>query len=147
MDQYGVQQPPVDPVTIARHEGVEVVFVKFTGEYDKVSGFYEPDENRIYVNKDEFPLRQTFTVAHELAHALLHRHWAASDEYRVLLRDPNASSDEPHEKEANAFAAHLLVPRKMLDTVYSDLSNAELSKLFAVSVPTIKYRKEFEYGI
>jgi hypothetical protein len=51
------------------------------------------------------------------------------------------------EKEANAFAAHLLVPRHMLDQYYADLPASDLSKLFAVSVLTIKNRLEFEYGL
>lgn len=145
--KHGYSEPPIDPVTIARGEGITVNFVTFTGENDGASGFYDPEENAIYVNKHEFPLRQTFTIAHELAHAKLHSDWARSKEYKVFWRDPARNSgDDPHEKEANAFAAHLLVPRSMLDKYYTRAAVADLSRLFAVSVPTIQNRLSFEYG-
>lgn len=145
-EQFDLYEPPVNPVAIARGLGVGVKFVEFEQEYDNVSGFYDPDDHTIYVNKHEFPLRQSFTIAHELGHALLHRDWASSANYKVLMRDSMTDVGEPHEKEANAFAAHLLVPRDILDR-YSDLSLPNLSKLFAVSVPMIKNRMSFEYGV
>src|SRR5690606_37539465 len=111
-----------------------------------VSGFYDCEDNAIYVNADEWPLRQTFTVAHEFGHSVLHKEWARSSDYRVLMRDADYSGSDPHEKEANAFAAHLLVPRFMLDRYWQDMSLEGLSKLFAVSVPMIKFRLAFEYG-
>lgn len=144
-DQFGLYTPPVDPVQVARGLGVGVRFVEFEPSSAGVSGFYDPDDNTIYVNKQEFPLRQNFTVAHELAHAILHREWARSEQYRVLLRDGYTDVGEPHEKEANAFAAQLLVPRDLLDK-YSSLDPESLSRLFAVSVPMIKNRMAFEYG-
>jgi len=147
LNEYGLEEPPINPVSIARDKGLDVKFVKFSGEYEGVSGFYDPEESAIYVNKDEYPLRQTFTIAHELAHALLHKEWAGTDEYRVFWRDLSRNSDDPHEKEANAFAAGLLVPRRMLDRYFRRLSEADLSRLFAVSVPVIKNRLAFEYGI
>jgi Zn-dependent peptidase ImmA (M78 family) len=146
LDEYGLDRPPINPLSIARDKGLDVKFVKFAGEYEGVSGFFDPEENAIYVNKDEPPLRQTFTIAHELAHALLHREWAGSEEYKVFWRDMSRNSDDPHEKEANAFAANLLVPRKMLDEYFRDLTEADLSRLFAVSVPVISNRLAFEYG-
>ncbi|WP_205521377.1 ImmA/IrrE family metallo-endopeptidase [Phaeobacter sp. LSS9] len=144
-EEFGISSPPVNPVEVARNMGVEVRFVGFNEDFQNVSGFYDPDENAIYVNKDEFPLRQTFTIAHELGHALLHRDWAMGEDYRVLMRDDETDHGEPHEKEANAFAAHLLVPRDMLDE-YSSLTPQDLSRLFAVSLPVIKHRLSFEYG-
>lgn len=135
----------MNPVEVARNLGVDVRFVRFNEDSKGVSGFYDPDENAIYVNKDEFPLRQTFTIAHELGHAVLHREWARGSDYRVLMRDNETDYGEPHEKEANAFAAHLLAPRDMLDE-YKSLSETDLSRLFAVSVPMIRNRLSFEYG-
>lgn len=143
----GIVEPPVNPVEISRSMGVDVYFVKFNDPNiaSSVSGFYDSDEDAIYVNEDEYPLRQTFTIAHELGHRTLHREWAASNEYRMLLRQ-DGCNDDPIEKEANAFAAHLLVPRHMLDKYYKLAAPERLSELFAVSVPTIKNRLSFEYG-
>jgi len=138
--------PPVNPVELARELGVEVYFAEFSSNMEEVSGFYDADENAIYVNSDEYPLRQTFTVAHELGHKILHAEWAKSNDYRVLMRDQAANSDSPQEKEANTFAANLLVPRFMLDDYYGLAKTTELSKLFAVSIPVIENRIKFEYG-
>ena len=146
--RYDISEPPVDPVAIARQEGISVKFYNFSGKYAGVSGFYDPTENMIFVNKEEYPLRQTFTVAHELGHAKLHMDWAVSDNYKVFWRSPEFNDrSDPHEKEANAFAANLLVPRSMLDEYYKGRSSATLSRLFAVSVPMIENRLSFEYGI
>lgn len=144
---YDVKNPPVDPVRIARGLGLMVIFVAFEPEKQNVSGFFDFEEQAIFVNKDEFPLRQTFTIAHELGHSVLHREWARSGQYRVLLRDQENVGDDPHEKEANVFAASLLVPRFMLDRYWKTLKPEQLSKLFAVSVPMIRNRLSFEYGV
>lgn len=146
-EEFDIKTPPVDPSRIARGLGISVFFVKFGVAQQNVSGFYDCEENAIFVNKEEWPLRQTFTIAHELGHGVLHKQWAMSSEYRVLMRDQAYNGDEPHEKEANAFAAHLLVPRFMLDEYWQRLSIEQLSQLFAVSVPMIKNRIAFEYGV
>lgn len=144
---HDITEPPVDPIAIAQSEGIAIKGVTFSGEFSEVSGFYDPRENAIYVNNDEFPLRRTFTIAHELGHALIHRSWAATAAYTVLWRDQSRNADDSNEKEANAFAAHLLVPRFMLDEYRSRVSVAGLSELFAVSVPVIRNRLKFEYGV
>lgn len=146
LDEFKISAPPVDPVKIARGVGVNVYFVGFGPDQQNISGFYDFEEQAIFVNKEEYPLRQTFTIAHELGHKILHREWAKSSEYRMLMRDQDYNGDEPHEKEANAFAAHLLVPRFLLDQYWKLLTVEELSRLFAVSVPMIKNRLSFEYG-
>ncbi|HYP57343.1 MAG TPA: ImmA/IrrE family metallo-endopeptidase [Beijerinckia sp.] len=147
LDEFSITTPPVDPMKIARGVGVTVYFVKFAPEKQNVSGFFDCDERAIFVNKAEWPLRQTFTIAHELGHKVLHEEWARSSDYRVLLRDQDYNGDEPHEKEANAFAANLLVPRFMLDQYWKNLTLEQLSQLFAVSVPVIKNRLSSEYGV
>jgi Zn-dependent peptidase ImmA (M78 family) len=147
IEEFGITAPPVDPVRIAQGLGLTVFFVTFEPEKRNVSGFFDCDEQAIFVNRDEYPLRQTFTIAHELGHKILHEEWAKSSSYRVLLRDQGYDGDEPHEKEANAFAAHLLVPRFLLDQYWRRLNVEQLSTIFAVSEPMIRNRLSFEYGI
>lgn len=147
LTEFDITIPPVNPVEIARAKGVRVTFVDFSGTADGISGFYDCDENAIFVNKHEFPLRQTFTVAHELGHALMHKEWAASENYKILLRDSDYYGTDSYEKEANAFAAHLLVPRFLLNEYWEGNTAESLSRLFAVSVPMIKNRLAFEYGV
>lgn len=147
IDQFSLNDPPVDPVKIARELGTSVYFVGFDEKHSNISGFYDCEENAIFVNKDEYPLRQTFTVAHELGHRVLHEDWAKSNEYKVLLRNPADQDQDFREKEANGFAARLLMPRKMMDRYWQSLSVEQLSQLFAVSVPAVKNRLSFLYGV
>jgi len=145
----GIKLPPVNPIDIAENIlNVPVRFAVFDQtESERISGFYDSEENAIVVNRDEFPLRQTFTIAHELGHKILHEDWARSSEYQVLLRNPQEQSKDFREKEADAFAANLLMPRFMMDEYYEDSPASELSRLFAVSVPAIRARLSFLYGI
>lgn len=145
--EHAIENPPVDPVQIARDRGMSVIFVAFGGEAAGISGFYDCEENAVFVNRDEYPLRQTFTVAHELGHRILHEEWARSNEYKLLLRDPARQEQDFREKEANAFAANLLMPRAMVDLFWQKLSVEQLSQLFAVSVPVVKNRLSFLYGV
>lgn len=146
LEDFGFDDPPVDPIRIANDLGIKVHFAKFADQFEAVSGFFDADENAIYVNSDEFVRRQTFTVGHELGHYLLHRDWLKSQNYKVLLRDDTEQKKEPIEREANAFAAHLLVPRFLLARYYKFATIQELSDLFMVSAPVIKNRLAFEFG-
>lgn len=145
LDEFGFSVPPINPVTIARELGVRVSFVSMP-KHPNVSGFYDAEDDAIYIAKGEYPKRQTFTIAHELGHRLLHREWAAGNDYRVMLRDQSLMVMDDKEQEANAFAAHLLVPRQMLDEYRHVASIEELSRLFVVSMPVIRNRLRREFG-
>jgi len=100
LKRLGIEVPPVDPVKLAREQGLTVYFARFSGESVTVTGFYDCEDNAIFVNSDEFPLRQTFTVAHELGHFVMHKEWARSAAYKILMRDSLYSGDDTHEKES-----------------------------------------------
>lgn len=68
----------------------------------------------IVVKKQDWGTRQSFTLMHELGHLLLHKISSIDDE-----RD--LESHRGHEREANAFAGHLLVP----DAFLTNISDAE----------------------
>lgn len=138
ISEFGFKNPPIDPVLIARDMGVHVTFVKFDREHNNVSGYYDPEVDEIVVNTDDSPRRQTFTVAHELGHRQMHREWAASEDYRVLLRSGGRHAD-PNEVEADEFAGCLLMPAFLMD-VYQAHSKDELARLFAVSIPAVAVR-------
>lgn len=146
LQQFGLDKPPVNPMDIAKALGVKVSFVEFEKDLNNISGFYDFEEDTIFVNKDEYPLRKTFTIAHELGHRILHVEWAKSSDYKVLMRG-DVRTDDPKEAEANTFAANLLVPRFMLNKYWEEFSATQLSELFVVSVPVIRNRISFEYGV
>jgi len=147
LEFFGVDSPPVDPAKIARTLGIVVNFAKFDQEHDNISGFYLAKENAIYVNANEYVPRMTFTIAHELGHQRLHKEWAESKNYKILYRDQVFKDQKDFkEREANTFAAHLLVPKFLLDNYKKIASISELATLFAVSEPVIRIRLRNEYS-
>lgn len=142
LEEYAFVRPPIDPEIFARKIGVDVVYADFNPEVrDEFSGFIRFNEKnddapQIIVNKAINANQMTFTIAHELAHYLLHREYAKSNDYQVMPRNnfyPEGRSKE--EKEADCFAANLLVPENMLRkySAYSSVGSIEqLAKMFAV---------------
>lgn len=147
LNETGISSPPVNPVDVAETVGIRVNFVSFTGASASVSGLYDPAQNAIYVNQDEAGVRQTFTIAHELGHKVLHEEWAKSENYKVLRRDDSRESGKNRwEQEANAFAANLLMPREMVDK-YRKFPVSQIARIFAVSEAVAGFRLKYLYGI
>ena len=112
----GVTKPPVPVEAIVRAHGI-AVHIKELGE---VSGVVirKGSDIAIGANTGEAPTRRRFTIAHEFAHALLHRgeevHF--DKDFRVNLRSgTSALGVNVEEIEANFFAACLLMPRRFLE--------------------------------
>ncbi len=137
-----IVRPPVAPREIAQSYGLTVDVVDLPADLSNVAGFIDFGAKQILVNSAEHYNRQTFTIAHELGHFLLHKDLfdAHPDQYKVLLRMPVGSQVDPIEKEANAFAADLLVPLDMLKLYRKYATESDLAKLFAVSSEVIRYR-------
>jgi len=74
-------------------------------------GLYDEVCPLIFVKKQKWETRQTFTLMHELGHLLLHRRSSVDDEEDMQSRDG-------HEREANAFAGYLLVPDELLNSIH-----------------------------
>lgn len=135
---YSGDSLPVDVVGIARDMGLAVKRCRFKKE-SSISGFFDFEENAIYVNGGEHYFRQRFTIAHELGHYVMHKDFIKSDDYNILYRsDIFNIPDDPREKEANVFARNLLVPPKELALYKNDATLDELSILFNVSIPVLK---------
>jgi len=147
-DNY-VTSPPVVPYKIALNYGLKVLFTTVPTQTDGVvSGLYDVKTNSIYVNTEDPPERQTFTIAHEFGHALLHKDLYAQhpDRYKVLMRAPLRAETDPLEQEANAFATQLLIPKMLLDKYAPKASIGELARLFIVSEEVIRFRLENEHS-
>jgi Zn-dependent peptidase ImmA (M78 family) len=147
LEKYNINHPVVNVFDIAEKEGLEVIaFRAKIGDLDlkETSGILDFENSKIYINQEESPERQAFTVAHELGHYLLGHD---PDEYGELLRKDLIKTEEPtiQEKEANSFAANLLVPLKFLKQKMEeyDLRNhdiSSLSRLFGVSEKMMEIR-------
>ena len=64
----------------------------------------------IVIKKQQWETQQTFTLMHELGHLLLYQTSSIDDAQDLLSR-------QGREREANAFAGHLLVPDKFLTSI------------------------------
>lgn len=121
---------------------------------DDVSGFSLSENGRraISVRSSDSPLRKRFTIAHELAHLLLHedRSLNINNGSVIHFRNQHSKTGEDwREIEANHFAACLLMPKKELQ---QELSSAlikgtltedaieTLAKKFAVSIQAMSVR-------
>jgi len=94
----------------------------------------------VVVNINHPRVRKRFTAAHEISHFLLHR-----DRISNRLRDDKmyrSSLGTTREKEANALAADLLMPRRVIRQLHAaGIRSAEdLAVKFDVSVEAMKRR-------
>ena len=114
-----------------------------------VSGEIRPDPNNqgkfiIKINMHEPKVKQRFTVAHEIAHFLLHSNLINDTvEESVLYRSRLSNSIEA---EANRLAADIIIPpsivNELLDDVdvYNEIEIANLANTLKVSVDALKIR-------
>jgi len=133
--------PPIPALEIAELSGVDVVFASFGSSTDRVAGFCDFAGAKLYVNAADPTPRQTFTIAHELGHWLLHKKYfdAHPEEYDILPRFQAPEENDAFEKEANLFAASLLVPKRLLKPVL-DAPVSSLATAFGVSRTMMEYR-------
>lgn len=136
-----IKKPPVPVKDLIEDAGVDVVFTRFKKMGDKIAGFTDFKEKKIYINAEDNFNRQIFTMAHEYGHWILHKSLFEinQDEYRVLLRT-NQITHDPLEREANAFAASLLVPEFLIKPVKDHAKVKQLAQIFAVSPEAMSYR-------
>lgn len=140
----GISSPSIPVTEIAESNGVNVVFADMGKFAEKVAGFIDFGSRRIYVNMADRPQRQRFTIAHELGHWLLHRGSFEADPklYPVLPRFQSVDWSNAFEQEANAFAAELLVPERLLKQV-SGAPTVALANVFDVSRAMIENRLKY----
>jgi Zn-dependent peptidase ImmA (M78 family) len=143
----GLEFPKNSIMDLAEKLGIEYTL----GTIDKnVSGiiFYDGNLPQIVVNESDVPVRQQFTLAHEIGHCVL-GHIRKGE---LCFRDENFiygdSEDERtiKESEANYFAGYLLVPTNKLKwaikKAFWDVSL--VARFFGVSEGVICNRLKFE---
>ena len=130
---------PLDIEALIKDHQIKIL--KEDMDYD-ISGYIEKRGKNwmIGINKYHSRKRQRFTMAHELAHYILHRsHIGIKHEDMVLFRNNEVN---PIEVEANNFASELLIPRaefkKHIDSGITKIS--DLSEKFDVSISAIRYK-------
>lgn len=132
---------PVDVHALARDLGL--VVVQDSGLDDGISGKIEcplKGPCRITINANHHPVRQRFTLAHEIAHYVLHRGRIGDGVTDNALY--RSSLSEPIERQANRYAAIVLMPRELVRERWKTGSRTAeaLARDFGVSVPVAEIR-------
>ena len=112
---------PVRLGALARELGVSGIKVSSMGTGISGQITNENDRYIIRVNRNEARERQRFTIAHELAHYLLHR--PVIDSSRDGITDNvlyRSGAPERIEYEANRLAADLVMPMDLIEKKLND---------------------------
>lgn len=154
--KYKPKDGPISAAAIARALGIHV---KLETVDDDLSGFLYRDTKTkravIGANAAHHQNRVNFTIAHELGHYLLHETETAHLDtqkpgYMIQRRDKkSATGEDLNEREANLFAAELLMPAKSIeqdlrgrtvDLFSDDEFLKDLAKKYGVSTRAITVR-------
>jgi Zn-dependent peptidase ImmA (M78 family) len=134
---YGITQPPVPIDRIAKSRNIVLRYAPFDEELSGMA-FIKDSLPVIAVNALHHPHRQRFTIAHELAHHVLHADELARGVHvdKIILRRDQlaATGTDDLEIEANTFASELLIPENMiLPIVEQDIHLDDESRLLAIA--------------
>ncbi len=157
--QNNITKPPIAVTEIAKALGINVIPYGFG---DGVSGILIIEDNisTIGYSNSDSKKRQRFTIAHELGHYVLHSDRKNINKKEQIFVDKKflvryrgsqkySHAEILNEKEANAFAAELLMPKSFIEAElskkdYMDYTESELieelANVFDVSVIAMSYR-------
>ena len=149
VQEAGITTIPVPVEAVAKHLGIEVDEADL-GEECSGMLVRHGDSAVIGVHAGHHEHRQRFTIAHEIAHYILHSEEAYIDEHlHIDLRSNNpGSATKQEEDEANRFAGALLMPADQVRKAFAeqrvdpsrDDEIPEMAKRFKVSVQAMTKR-------
>ncbi|MDI9313260.1 MAG: ImmA/IrrE family metallo-endopeptidase [Hydrotalea sp.] len=136
---------PVPVEEMAQALGVGISYESFQGDEELISGLIKKDgENKyiIVVNKSHPEVRQRFTIAHEIAHFVLHKDKIGDGIIdHIMYRGSLSNQDEV---AANQMAADILMPYDKIITVIKDMKEeievSALARKFNVSALAMAIR-------
>ena len=135
---------------IEEEPDLNVIFLDLGSEISgAIRSEKETNKISIFINQKKSQKRQYFTLGHELGHYFLHRKIIDQEEVfvdvdttetKTLYRLDNAVMTEI-EKQANNFAAYLLMPTKLVIQAWKTINNIEeCANLFHVSAVAMSIR-------
>lgn len=135
---------PVDPITIAKSLGVQVLDTSLP---ENVSGALIKEAGKdpvIALHASDHNNRKRFTCAHELGHYVSRvesNRLETQYGYVDYRGEAAAKGTDPEEVFANQFAANLLMPENIVKTQRKKYtSHLQLAQYFGVSPEAIKHR-------
>jgi Zn-dependent peptidase ImmA (M78 family) len=157
LKQFQITQLPVDPFTIAKARGIEVqenpsLSSGVSGCLMKVGDIF----GIMYSSKFTSDGFKRFTVAHELGHYFLdgHVHQLFGEGQYIHQSESGFISKNPYEREADAFAAALLMPKALLHTALTSAGDglAAIESLantcgMSLTATSIRYAQLTDYPV
>lgn len=139
--ESGVETKPLDVHSLAKALSLRV---EYRVLQDDVSGMLKKIEDGwvVIVNSLHHRNRQRFTIAHEIAHYLLHRECSEEFVDKAFFRSEDGVGGM--EAQANKFAAKLLMPRDdFVDYVRNQSDSLkDVAEAFGVSTAAVKVRAD-----
>jgi Zn-dependent peptidase ImmA (M78 family) len=108
---------------------------------DDISGLLYPSERLIQVNANDVPARRRFTLAHEVGHWVCQVQEGRGAAVMCRVEEVGLGADRTLEREANIFAAELLMPELGMRRAWSEAQDvAAMASRFGVSRPAAHWR-------
>lgn len=134
LEHFDVRTPHVDVESMIEKLGINLLRVSEPGWRGAVRS--ERDTATIWIRREDSAGGQRFTMAHELGHLFLHNLTEAHRDTSDYM-----SSSIRMERQANRFAADLLMPFWMLDEyVMRNVPRSMLAQRFQVSEAAMEFR-------
>jgi hypothetical protein len=148
---YGGEPPPVDVEELAGslcrlrvRQADDLSAIPGAPNDAALSGLLLPARREVWVSRRESWERRRFSVAHEVGHFLLHAFDQSEGAFcrAVDLRPDPESPERLREREANRFAAELLMPEPMVrrEVEGRGADPLVLAPVFAVSALAMGFR-------
>lgn len=152
IEKNNISETPVNIEKICQYYDIEVEPIDAE---DNLSGFFLVNDKKIKMigyNKNHSDNRKRFTIAHEFGHFQLHlqsdQKFFIDNNSKFFRNEKSSSGELKQEREANAFAAALLMPVPLLERELEKINDNEdidsivifLSSRFLVSEESMRYR-------
>jgi len=127
-----IKNVPVPVERLAKLYGAVIHYEPFEGELSGMVRRHSDGTAMIGVNSSHARTRQRFTIAHELAHLVLHedQRFHVDEQSPIAFRNEESSlATNANEIEANQFASELLMPEQLLKREIKNLpKNMEVER-------------------
>lgn len=129
---------PVDPERIAHSLGMVVYRLPLESGVSGILRVEPGDDPEIFVNNTDSPLRQTFTIAHEIGHYIER---TDRDEVDFNIIERRGMDYDLHEFYADEFAGNLLMPEDEVKKLHARSSSiVSMARHFGVSLRAVQKR-------
>ena len=134
LEALEIKSRPTDVFNLSNMLGAKVKFANMTEQ--GILHFID-DVPTIFVKYNEINVKQRFTIAHQLGHALLHFNYDAN----IYFKDLSYSVDNKMEQEANRFAANILMPEsELINLIRLDYTKEKIANHFDVSLDVLNWQ-------